>query len=213
MIKSWKDGGYTIGDEQGPSGEILIGGEHVAGGYFKHDNPCDKDSFFVDQNGMRWFRTGDVGRLIPPTNDLSIIDRKKQLVKLANGEYVSLGKIESALLELDWIESVCVITKPTEPKLVAVIVPDWSILQQQQKKEDETPLMSADNLEEILVDVISKELGDRLARYEVPKMIHLAKGPWTPDTGLVTSIMKVKRKAVMETYQEEITAMFMKIGQ
>lgn len=46
----------------------------------------------VDEKGMRWFYTGDIGRF-HPDGCLEIIDRKKDIVKLQHGEYVSLGKV------------------------------------------------------------------------------------------------------------------------
>ena len=51
-----------------------------------------KEEFF-DDGGKRWFRTGDIGQMM---NDgtIRIIDRKKDLVKLQGGEYVSLGKVK-----------------------------------------------------------------------------------------------------------------------
>lgn len=48
----------------------------------------------VDENGMRWFYTGDIGRF-HPDGCLEIIDRKKDIVKLQHGEYISLGKVYS----------------------------------------------------------------------------------------------------------------------
>ena len=46
----------------------------------------------VDERGIRWFYTGDVGRF-HPDGCLEIIDRKKDIVKLQHGEYISLGKV------------------------------------------------------------------------------------------------------------------------
>ena len=46
----------------------------------------------VDEKGMRWFYTGDIGQF-HPDGCLEIIDRKKDIVKLQHGEYVSLGKV------------------------------------------------------------------------------------------------------------------------
>lgn len=46
----------------------------------------------VDERGMRWFYTGDIGQF-HSDGCLEIIDRKKDIVKLQHGEYVSLGKV------------------------------------------------------------------------------------------------------------------------
>ena len=54
----------------------------------------------VDETGMRWFYTGDIGRF-HPDGCLEIIDRKKDIVKLQHGEYVSLGKVCSRIYILN----------------------------------------------------------------------------------------------------------------
>lgn len=41
---------------------------------------------------MRWFYTGDIGQF-HEDGCIEIIDRKKDIVKLTHGEYVSLGKV------------------------------------------------------------------------------------------------------------------------
>ena len=50
-----------------------------------------------DEKGMRWFYSGDIGRF-HPDGCLEIIDRKKDIVKLQHGEYVSLGKVCNILI-------------------------------------------------------------------------------------------------------------------
>ena len=47
--------------------------------------------FLTDKDGQRWFKSGDVGQVLP-NGTIKLIDRKKDLVKLQMGEYVSLGK-------------------------------------------------------------------------------------------------------------------------
>ena len=59
-----------------------------------------------------------------PDGTFKIIDRKKDLVKLQMGEYVSLGKVESALKLNPIIENICVCARSTERTAVAIIVPD-----------------------------------------------------------------------------------------
>lgn len=51
------------------------------------------------------------------------IDRKKDLVKMENGEYVSLGKVETALSHCPIVESVCVYADGGKPYTIALIVP------------------------------------------------------------------------------------------
>ena len=46
---------------------------------------------------MRWFYSGDIGQF-HEDGCLQIIDRKKDIVKLQHGEYVSLGKVSCTVL-------------------------------------------------------------------------------------------------------------------
>uniref|UniRef100_A0AAZ3P8P6 long-chain-fatty-acid--CoA ligase n=1 Tax=Oncorhynchus tshawytscha TaxID=74940 RepID=A0AAZ3P8P6_ONCTS len=103
-LKDWVEGGYHITDTPTPRGEILIGGPNVTMGYYK--NEAKNQDFFVDENGQRWFCTGDIGE-VHPDGCLKIIDRKKDLVKLQAGEYVSLGKVEAMLKNCPLIDNIC----------------------------------------------------------------------------------------------------------
>ena len=58
-------------------------------GYFKNDAKTQEDVF--EEGGKRWFKSGDIGEY-DKNGNLRLIDRKKDLVKLQLGEYVSLGK-------------------------------------------------------------------------------------------------------------------------
>ena len=68
----------------------MIGGGCVAAGYYKNEAlTCES---FREEDGVRWFYTGDIGE-VHPDGSFKIIDRKKDLVKLQFGEYISLGKV------------------------------------------------------------------------------------------------------------------------
>lgn len=92
QLVDWPEGGYLTTDVPNQRGELLIGGDTVASGYYEMPEET-KESFFTDEEGTRWFYTGDIGEIDPKHGRLRIIDRKKDLSKLANGEYVSLGKV------------------------------------------------------------------------------------------------------------------------
>lgn len=87
-LVDWDEGNYRVTDKPFPRGEILIGGNNISPGYYK--NPIKTKEDFLDEEGKRWFRTGDIGEL-QQDGVIRIIDRKKDLVKLQAGEYVSLG--------------------------------------------------------------------------------------------------------------------------
>ena len=54
---------------------------------------------------------------------LKLIDRKKDLVKLQLGEYVSLGKVEARLKTHPLVENICVYGDPYKKFTVALVVP------------------------------------------------------------------------------------------
>lgn len=76
---------YTT-DHNPPQGEVWIRGGAVIEGYL--DNPEENAKAFHDD----WFKTGDIGEF-DSTGQLKIIDRKKNLVKTLNGEYIALEKV------------------------------------------------------------------------------------------------------------------------
>ena len=60
-LVEWKEGGYSPRHNP-PTGEVWAGGHMVAHGYYKMPEKTAED-FFKDENGIRWFKTGDIGKL------------------------------------------------------------------------------------------------------------------------------------------------------
>jgi len=48
----------------------------------------------------------------------------------------------------------------------------------------------------------------RLEKFEIPAKIKLLSDPWTPESGLVTAALKLKREAVRKTFQEELLKLY-----
>ena len=58
-LVNWEEGNCLITDKPNPRGEIHVGGDNVAMGYFKNQSKTMED--FYEMDGRRWFRTGDIG--------------------------------------------------------------------------------------------------------------------------------------------------------
>lgn len=101
-----------------PRGELCIKGTHLAREYFKDS---EKTALMYDSEG--WYHTGDIA-LITPSGGLKIIDRKKNLFKLQQGEYVAPEKIENALATCQWITQLFVYGDSYQTYLVGILVPN-----------------------------------------------------------------------------------------
>merc|ERR1740131_860840 len=118
-LVDWEEGNYRITDNP-PRGEIVLGGKPVAGGYFKNDEKTAEDFFMED--GKQFFKSGDIGEL-GEDGTFKLIDRKKDLVKLQLGEYVSLGKVEAQLKTNPLVDNICVYADSFRSNTIAFIVP------------------------------------------------------------------------------------------
>lgn len=92
----------------------------MALGYYKLPEATEKD--FFEEDGRRWFRSGDIAE-VQEDGCFKIIDRKKDLVKLQVGEYVSLGKVESELKTCPLVDNICIYGDASKQFCVALIVP------------------------------------------------------------------------------------------
>lgn len=59
----WEEGGYRVTNKPYPQGEIIIGGDNVSQGYYKLPSKTSED--FFEEDGRRWFKTGDIGEMHP----------------------------------------------------------------------------------------------------------------------------------------------------
>lgn len=60
---NWEEGNYRVTNKPYPQGEIVVGGENVSQGYYKLPGKTQED--FFEEDGKRWFKTGDIGEVYP----------------------------------------------------------------------------------------------------------------------------------------------------
>ncbi|XP_076843714.1 long-chain-fatty-acid--CoA ligase 4b [Brachyhypopomus gauderio] len=211
-LRDWPEGGYTSQDKPHPRGEILIGGPNVATGYYGSEDEEEGGEFWVDEAGQRWFCTGDVGE-VHPDGCLQIVDRKKDLVKLQAGEYVSLGRVESALKNSPLIDNVCAYASSNQNYIIAFIVPNQKHLTELANRngiEGEWEELCNNSVleQEVLKAIKEVSTTNRLQRSEVPTKVRLSSEVWTPETGLVTDAFKLKRKELQRHYIRDIERLY-----
>eukprot|EP00252_Welwitschia_mirabilis_P001711 TRINITY_DN1163_c0_g1_i1.p1 TRINITY_DN1163_c0_g1~~TRINITY_DN1163_c0_g1_i1.p1 ORF type:complete len:697 (-),score=140.55 TRINITY_DN1163_c0_g1_i1:184-2274(-) len=208
---NWEEGGYSISDSPMPRGEIVIGGPSVTPGYFK--NKVKTDEVYKDENGVRWFYTGDIGQF-HLDGCVEIVDRKKDIVKLQHGEYVSLGKVEAALSVSRYIDNIMVYADSLQSYCVALVTPSKSVLEKwaNEKKitfKDFTELCeNPQAIKEVQRSLSEVAKSAKLDKFEIPSKIKLVPDPWTPETGLVTEALKVKREAIKKAFSEDLRKLY-----
>ena len=127
--------------------------------------------------------------------------------------------MEAHLKSSPIVDNICVYGKGTKDFLVGLIVPNINELMDLAKKEGkEIPKESSPELIEKLCrdkEIIAaateqvKSYGSKsgLLRYEIPLKIKLCPEPWTPDSGLVTAALKIRRRQIQDFYQKDIEVM------
>jgi len=201
-LVNWDEGNYRVTDKPNPRGEVHVGGDNVAVGYFKNEKETLAN--FYEENGRRWFRTGDIGEF-DQDGVLKIIDRKKDLVKLQHGEYVSYGKTESVLKTAPIVENICAYANPDRDFIIAVLIPDKNQLKE---LNPELALNEACQDVDVKKQVcrLLKDYGIKngLKNFEIPAKVLMVLDEWTPDNGLVTAAFKIRRKFIYDEYKREI---------
>lgn len=199
-----------------PRGEICMRGPTIFAGYFKMP---DKTAEALAPDG--WLYTGDIGEWTPQ-GQLRIIDRKKNIFKLAQGEYVAAEKIENIISRCPLVAQAFVYGDGLQSWLVAIIVPDpeeslkWAQAAGIAAGSDATPAAVA-ALVRAHGDALVREVHEQihaacvaaqLAGFEVPRRIGLDPEPWTPDNGLLTPTFKLKRNDAKKRFADMIDALY-----
>ncbi|XP_011079524.1 long chain acyl-CoA synthetase 1 [Sesamum indicum] len=190
-----------------PRGEICLRGKTTFAGYYK--NPELTQEAIKDG----WFHTGDIGEMLP-NGVVKIIDRKKNLIKLSQGEYVALEYLEKVYGITPIVEDIWVYGDSFKSMLVSVVVPNeentkkWA--QQNGQKGSFMDLCSLDQLKDhILLELKSTAERNKLKGFEhikgvivEPKLFELS------EKELVTATLKKRRDRLLKNYKVEIDALY-----
>uniref|UniRef100_A0A668AK69 Long-chain-fatty-acid--CoA ligase n=1 Tax=Myripristis murdjan TaxID=586833 RepID=A0A668AK69_9TELE len=191
-------------------GEVCVKGPNVCQGYLKDP---ERTAEAIDKDG--WLHTGDIGKWLP-NGTLKLIDRKKHIFKLAQGEYIAPEKIENIYIRSDPVAQIFVHGDSLQACLVGIVVPDPDFLPGWVKKRgiegsysELCKNMDVKNaiLEDILM--VGKEGG--LKSFEQVRQIALHPEMFSVQNGLLTPTLKAKRTELRNHFREQIDALYAKI--
>ncbi|XP_028631698.1 long-chain-fatty-acid--CoA ligase 6 isoform X6 [Grammomys surdaster] len=188
-------------------GEICVKGPNVFKGYLKDE---DRTKEALDSDG--WLHTGDIGKWLPE-GTLKIIDRKKHIFKLAQGEYVAPEKIENIYIRSEPVAQIYVHGDSLKAFLVGIVVPDPEVMPSwAQKKGIEgtyQELCTNKELKKAILDdmvMLGKESG--LHSFEQVKAIYIHSDMFSVQNGLLTPTLKAKRPELREYFKMQIEELY-----
>lgn len=184
-------------------GEILSRGPALMRGYF---GKPEQTREAIDEEG--WFHTGDIGKF--EHGVLSITDRKKDIIVLANGKNVAPQPIEKRLKESPYIAEV-VLIGDRQSTISALVVPDFDRLRAWAKNlELDTSEMAAltqsAEVRKLLREEIDRLSGD-FADFERVKRFAVLSEPFSIEGGELTPTLKLRRKVILEKHADRVAAL------
>jgi long-chain acyl-CoA synthetase len=184
-------------------GEIVVHGPNVMLGYYNLPE-ADAEVFTPDHG----FRTGDLGH-VDDDGYLYIRGRIKEQYKLENGKYVVPSPIEEQLQLSGFISQVMVYGEQ-RPHNVALIVPDMEYLTNWAEENniatsDECALLDSEEVRDMLKTEIDRAQSS-IKRYERVRNFVTTPDEFTPENGMLTPSLKIKRRALMAKYGESIAS-------
>ncbi len=163
------------------NGEILTRSRAQMAGYYK---AADKTAETVSEDG--WLHTGDKGHL-DADGHLYITGRVKEIFKTLKGKYVAPAPIEGAFAINSAIELICVMgAGMSQPVALVLLTPenlaaDWEATREQLARD-------------------LKTVNAALEPHEKVSHLFVCSDEWTPDNGMITPTLKVRRDRVEARY-------------
>ncbi|MCV7258127.1 carboxylic acid reductase [Mycobacterium shimoidei] len=185
------DLGYFSTDRPHPRGELLLRTENMFPGYYKR---AETTAGVFDADG--YYRTGDVFAEVAP-NRLVYVDRRNNVLKLAQGEFVTLAKLEAVFGNSPLVHQIYVYGNSAQPYLLAVVVPTDAAVSKSAIAES--------------LQAVAKQAG--LQSYEVPRDFIIETTPFTLENGLLTGIRKLAWPKLKARYGERLEALYAELAE
>lgn len=196
--------GYNIHENKG---ELLVRGPQVFQFYFKNPEATSKD---IDKEG--WFSTGDVVEI--RGGRLYVIDRVKNIFKLAHGEYISPERIENFYLSRNtFVTQVFVYGHPSREYTIAIVGINGDFGRKVIGRES---VSDTEMIREInrgtrkskLLQLMNRNVMDCTNGIERAKNVFFDINPLTVERNVVTPTMKLKRALAAKFFADVISNLY-----
>ncbi|MFG1793290.1 carboxylic acid reductase [Nocardia sp. NPDC049149] len=188
--------GYFRTDRPHPRGELLVKTQNIFPGYYRRP---EVTAAVFDADG--YYRTGDVVAELGP-DELRYVDRRNNVLKLSQGEFVAVSKLEAAYSASPVIHQIYVYGNSSRSYLLAVVVPEADVLERD--SGDIGPLIS-ESLRAVAADA-------GLQSYEIPRDFLIETTPFTVENGLLTGIRKLARPALRQRYSGQLEDLYQRLA-
>ncbi|MGV9835882.1 carboxylic acid reductase [Nocardia niigatensis] len=184
--------GYFSTDKPYPRGEFLVKSMQQIPGYFKRPEVTAE---IFDEDG--YYRTGDIVAEVRPDH-LVYVDRRNNVLKLSQGEFVAVAKLEAVYATSPLIAQIFVHGSSERAHLLAVIVPSPAA---RALEPAEMTAAITESMQRIAKDA-------ELESYEIPREFLLETEPFTLDNGLLSGIGKLLRPKLRERYGAQLEELY-----
>jgi fatty acid CoA ligase FadD9 len=190
--------GYFTTDRPFPRGELCIQSEDMITGYFKRP---DATALLFDDDG--YLLTGDIAEE-RGQDHIVLIDRRNDVLKLAQGEYVAVGALGPAYERgSELIQQIYLYGSSDWPYLLAVAVPDRDAVRARLGSAPDDPNVKA--LLRADLDRVAQETGFK--SFEVPRDILIEWEPFSVENGLLSPLGKRIKTNFVQRYSVQLDAL------
>lgn len=188
-------------------GEICVKGPNVFSGYYKNEEETSKA---LDQDG--WLHSGDIGKW-NNAGCLVIIDRKKNIFKLSQGEYIAPEKVENCYQKNPFVNQIFVNGNSLKASLAAVLVPDPEYLRDWAKNNGYSTLSFQElctnkEINKIILDSLNETVATELKGFEKVRKVYIEPTEFSIENDLVTPTLKKKRASISVHYNDIFDEMY-----
>eukprot|EP01119_Soliformovum_irregulare_P023388 TRINITY_DN8159_c0_g1_i1.p1 TRINITY_DN8159_c0_g1~~TRINITY_DN8159_c0_g1_i1.p1 ORF type:complete len:883 (-),score=283.55 TRINITY_DN8159_c0_g1_i1:13-2661(-) len=201
---------HVASDQDREIGEICVRSPRMIPGYW--NDPKNNETKFIEIQGKKYYRTGDIGELIDDgeLKRIRVVDRCGEMIKLSHGGWISPTRIESILENCPSITSAFVMGTSSEDFVVAVIVPSPIFLKKYPLLSDDSSVrekMTTDMQDDVRFWGIHHHLNFN----EIPRKIFIKISDWKSDSNLMTLTEKKRRGNFNRHFQDVKCQMYEEI--